>query len=76
MMCLDELAVADLLRARRPNAQRLHEQAALDAEVAARHDVVNHAHALEQCQVLEGARYAHLGHGVAVHVAEGLDPET
>jgi hypothetical protein len=59
----------------RADAQRLQQQVAFDLEVAAGHDVVDHAHALEQRQVLEGARHAHLGHLAAVHVAEGLAPE-
>ena len=56
----------------RADADRLHQQIAFDFQVAARHDVVEHAHAFEQCQVLEGARHAHDGHLVAVHVREGL----
>jgi len=32
---------------------------ALHAQVATGHDVVEHAHAFEQGQVLEGARHAH-----------------
>ena len=44
-------------------------------QVAPGHDVVEHAHALEQRQVLEGARHAHLGHLARVHVPEGLAAE-
>jgi hypothetical protein len=58
-----------------PDAQRLHEQVALDLEVAPGHDVVDHAHALEQRQVLEGASHTHLGHLAAVHVVERLATE-
>src|SRR5688500_13088630 len=72
---LDELAVADLLALGRPDAQRLQQQVALHAQVAARHDVVEHAHALEQREVLEGARDAHLGHLARVHVLEGAAAE-
>jgi hypothetical protein len=68
----DEFAVADFFALGRADAQRLHEDAALDLEVAPCHQVVQHAHALEQGQVLEGARHAHHGHLVAVHVLEGL----
>ena len=44
----------------------------LHLQVAAGHDVVEHAHALEQRQVLERARHAHLGDLARVHVPEGL----
>jgi hypothetical protein len=71
----DELAVAYLLALGRAQAQGLHQDAAFDLQVAARHDVVDHAHALEQRQVLEGARHAHLGHLAAVHVVESLAAE-
>ena len=47
----------------------------LDAQVAPGHDVVQHAHALEQRQVLEGAGDAHLRHLPALHVREGLAAE-
>src|SRR3990167_5674536 len=72
---LDVLAVADLLALGRADTQRLHQQVAFDLEVAAGHDVVDHAHALEQRQVLECARHAHLGHLARVHVRERLAPE-
>jgi hypothetical protein len=72
MMCSTNSRWRDFLALGRADAQRLHEQVALDLEVAPGHDVVDHAHALEQRQVLEGARHAHLGHLAAVHVAEGL----
>ncbi len=52
-------------------AEGLREQPAPDAQVAPGHEVVDHAHALEEGQVLEGARDAHLGHLAAVHVPEG-----
>ena len=56
----------------RPDAQGLQQQIAFDAQVAPGHDVVKHAHALEQGQVLKSARNAHLGHLAAVHVVKGL----
>src|SRR3990167_2567255 len=65
---LDELAVRHLLALGRPQSKRLLEEVALHAQVAAGHDVVEHAHALEQRQVLEGARDARLGHLARVHV--------
>src|SRR5574343_1095916 len=72
---LDEGAVRALLALGRAPADRLLEEVGLHLQVAARHDVVDHAHALEERQVLEGARHPHLGHLAAVHVAEGLAPE-
>ena len=56
----------------RTDADGLHKQITFDFQVAAGHDVVEHAHTFEQGQVLEGARHAHNGHLVAVHVREGL----
>ena len=56
----------------RPNAQGLQKDVALHAQVATGHDVVDHAHAFEQGQVLESAGHAHLGHLAAVHVVKGL----
>ena len=41
-------------------------------QISAGHDVVNHAHAFEQSQVLEGSGNAHFCDLPAVHVAEGL----
>src|SRR5690606_9137218 len=72
---LDEFAVADFLALGRPPAQRLRQQTALHAQVAAGHDVVQHAHALEQRQVLERAGDAHLGGAARVHarVAPALE---
>ena len=72
---LDVFTVANFLALGRPDAQRLQQQVAFDLEVAAGHDVVDHAHALEQRQVLEGAPDAHLGHLAAVHVVKRLAPE-
>ena len=59
----------------RPDAQSLQKDVALDLEVATRHDVVDHAHAFEQRQILERASNAHLRHLAAVHVVEGLAPK-
>ena len=69
---LDELALLGLLALGRAPAQRLLEQVAAHLQVAPGHDVVDHAHALEQGEVLEGARHAHLGHLTRVHVLERL----
>ncbi|MPN11538.1 hypothetical protein SDC9_158841 [bioreactor metagenome] len=71
----DELAVLDFFALCRADAQSLKQHIAFDLQVAAGHDVVDHAHALEQCQVLERACHAHLGHLAAVHVIEGLAAE-
>ena len=68
----NRLAMHDFFFFRRSNAQGLQQQIAFDLQVAARHDVVEHAHALEQRQVLESAGHAHHRHLVAVHVLEGL----
>ena len=73
---LDKLAVLLFFALGRANAQGLQEHVALDAQVATRHDVVDHAHALEQGQVLEGARHAHLGHLARIHVLEGVASES
>jgi hypothetical protein len=69
---LDHLAVRHLLALGGAEPERLLEEVALHAQVAAGHDVVEHAHALEQRQVLEGTRDAGLGHLARVHVLEGL----
>src|SRR5574343_1047574 len=73
---LDLLAMGFLFALGRAHTQGLQEQVAFDLEVATRHDVVDHAHALEQGQVLEGAGDAHFGHLAAVHVVEGLATES
>ena len=71
MISLDELAVLDLLAlAPGPMRSACWKRLRLHLQVAPGHDVVEHAHALEQRQVLEGARDAHLGHLVRVHVRE------
>ena len=75
MMCSTNSRCAISSRSRRADAQRLQEEVALHLQVAPGHDVVEHAHALEQRQALEGARDAHLGHLVRVHVLEGLAAE-
>ena len=62
----------DLFALSRTNAQRLQQDIAFDLKVAPRHDVVQHAHAFEQSQVLKSARYAHGGHFMAVHVFKRL----
>ena len=55
---LDPVAVFDLFAQRRPDPQELPEEAALHLERAPGHDVVERRHALEQRDVLEGARDA------------------
>src|SRR5574343_1176638 len=72
---LDELAVRALLAFGGAPADGLLEDVRLHLEVAPRHDVVDHAHALEEREVLEGARHAHLGDLTRVHVREGLATE-
>src|SRR5690606_7032261 len=69
---LHPLAVGDFLAFGRAQPQRLGQHAGLHAQVAARHDVVQHAHALEQGQVLEGARNAHFGGAARIHPGELL----
>ena len=68
-------ALRDLLALGRADADRLQQQVAAHLQVAPGHEVVEHAHALEQRQVLERARDAHLGHLARVHVAEGAAAE-
>src|SRR5690606_67658 len=60
----------DLLALGLADAQRLLEEIAAHLEVAAGHDVVQHAHALEEREVLEGAGHARLGHLAGVHPRE------
>ena len=55
MICSTRLAVLHLLAQRRPDPQRLPEQAAAHLQRAPGHDVVERRHALEQRDVLEGA---------------------
>jgi hypothetical protein len=52
---LDAAALLDLLRKRRPDPQKLPEEAAAHLQRPARHDVVERGHALEQRHVLKGA---------------------
>jgi len=72
---LDKVAVLFFFALGRANAQGLHEYIAFDVQISAGHDVVNHAHAFKQSQVLEGSGNAHFCHLSAVHVAEGLTTE-
>lgn len=67
---LDELPVFDFLALGRAPADGLLQDVGLHAQVAPGHDVVQHAHALEQREVLKGARYAHGGDLVRIHVRE------
>src|SRR3989454_10470334 len=55
---LDTPAVGDLLLLRQPPVDERLEHAGLHVDVAAQHQVVEHGHALEQGDVLEGAREA------------------
>src|SRR5882724_881761 len=60
--------VLELLAPRRSPIHRVEEEVPTHLEQAPRHDVVEHAHALEKRHVLEGARDAEGGH------VEGLEP--
>ena len=72
---LDLLAVLQFLAPGRTPIQRLLQEIAFHLQVAPGHQVVEHAHALEQGDVLEGARDA-LGRGlVRVHVVALLAEE-
>src|SRR6266542_2098637 len=59
---LHERAVRELLPPRGPPPERIEQEVAPHLEQAPGHDVVEHAHALEQGDVLEGARDAEGGH--------------
>ena len=52
-----------------PMPQHLPEEAAMHLQIAARHDVVERGHALEQRDVLEGARDAARRRLVRAHCA-------
>src|SRR6266581_4423564 len=52
---LDERAVLELLTAGRAPVERLQQEAPLHLEEPPRHEVVEHAHTLEESDVLEGA---------------------
>src|SRR5690606_15612447 len=67
---LDEFPVGDLFALGRTQTEGLCQDPAFHAQVAARHDVVEHAHALEQGQVLEGTRNAHFGGAARIHFGE------
>ena len=69
---LDAGAVFDLLGERRTDAQKLPEEAAAHLQRAADHDVVESAHALEQRDVLEGARDAADGGFMRAHLGASL----
>src|SRR5450830_1506246 len=73
---LNKFAVLLFFTLCRPNAQRLHKQVALDTQIAPGHDVVNHAHALEQRQTLEGTADTHHRHLVTVHMVESFATES
>src|SRR5690606_14755646 len=66
----DEFAMTDLFPFGRTQPEGLRQHAALHAQVATGHDVVQHAHTLEEGKILEGACYAHLGSATRVHARE------
>ena len=66
---LDDAPMLDLLAQRRAVAQELPEEAAPHLQAAARHDVVEGRHALEQGDVLERARDAAAGRLRRPHLA-------
>src|SRR5919108_1790673 len=71
---LDEGAVGQLLPAGRPPPERVGDDVAAHLEQPARHDVVEHAHALEERDVLErpgDAQRGHVGRGQVRAVAAG-----
>ena len=57
------------------HAQRLQEEVGLHHQVAAREDVLQHRHALEEREALEGARDALHGGTVRIHVLARLAAE-
>src|SRR6267378_1655305 len=59
---LDECAVGQLLALGRSPPDRVQQEVAAHLEQPPRHEVVEHAHALEERDVLKGARHAELGH--------------
>jgi hypothetical protein len=69
---LDHAPVLELLALRRPDPERLLQEIAAHLQVAPGHDVVEHRHALEERDVLEGARDAERRGLVRVHVREFL----
>jgi len=62
--------VLELLAPRAADPDRLLQEIAAHLQVAPGHDVVEHRHALEERDVLEGARDAERGRLVRMHVAE------
>ena len=72
---LADAPVLDLLGERRPEAQGLPEEPSPHLQVAAGHDVVERRHALEQRDVLEGARDALFGRLVRPHARAGRGRE-
>src|SRR5690606_41363614 len=71
----NELAVTNVRAFGRTQAESLRQPAAGHAQMAARHDVVEHAHALEQRQALEGSGNARLGRAARIHAREALAVE-
>ena len=71
---LDAVAMLHLLGERRPDAHELPEQPAPHLQRAPRHDVVERGHALEQRDVLEGARDAAARRVVGAHLGARSGP--
>src|SRR5690554_2256196 len=67
-----ELSVADFFAFRRSEPESLGQHTALHVQVAACHDIVQHAHALEQREVLECAGHARFGGAPRIHAGELL----
>src|SRR5882724_2178220 len=65
---LHEAPVLELLAAGRPPVQRLQQEGPVHLEQPPGHDVVEHAHALEEGHVLEGPRDPEGGHLVGLEV--------
>src|SRR6185312_11563468 len=68
-------AMPDLLRERGADAQRLQEEVRPHHQVASGEDVLEHRHALEEREALEGARDAHRRDVVRLHVRARLAAE-
>ena len=71
----DRLAVGRLLALGARQLESNLEEIGMLALAAASHDVVQHRHALEQRDVLEGTRYTQARRAVGRHVAELLAPK-
>jgi hypothetical protein len=72
---LDHLAMRQFLLQRRPDPHHLRDDARAHLEAAASHDVVEHAHALEEREALERPCHPRLRHLVRIHPRERLAAE-